>query len=60
MKNFISESWNELKKVHFPTRAESIQMTIVVFALIIFSSIFLGLIDLGVGSLMKRVLSGSP
>jgi preprotein translocase subunit SecE len=47
-KRFIAyskESWLEVKKVVWPTRKESTQMTLVVFGFVLIMSLFLWLID---------------
>ena len=54
---YFRESWEELKKVHTPTRQETIAMTMRVFMLIFLFGLFLGLTDLAVGALMKWVLT---
>lgn len=51
------ESWDELKKVHSPTRQETIAMTVRVFALVALFGVFLGLTDFFVGSVMKALLT---
>lgn len=54
--DFVNESVDELKKVHPPTRQETIQVTILVLVLVVFFGLFLGLTDLLVGALMGRIL----
>lgn len=54
---FFSESWEEIKKVHPPTRQETIQVSILVVCLVAFFAVFLGLTDLVVGALMRYVLT---
>lgn len=46
---FIRESWLELKKVHHPTRQETIQGTVAVLFMIFIVAIFLGTVDFGLG-----------
>lgn len=53
---FTRDAWEELKKVHTPTRQETIQATIVVMVMIFVFAIFLGLTDLIVHSVMQRIL----
>lgn len=55
--SYFTESWEELKKVHTPTRQETIAMTVRVFMLIFLFGIFLGLTDLLVGMFMKAMLT---
>ena len=54
---FARESWAELKKVHSPTRQETLAMTWRVFAMVGMFSVFLGLTDWLVGSLMQFILT---
>lgn len=42
---FSQESWEEAKKVVWPTRKESLQMTGIVFAFVVVMAIFLWIID---------------
>ena len=54
---FMKSSVEELRKVHFPTRQETIRSSIgVLFLIIVFAS-FLGLTDWAVGSVMRYVLN---
>lgn len=54
---FFRDARDELKKVHRPTREETIQVTWVVLLMLISFSVFLGLADLVFGSLMQWLLS---
>lgn len=54
--DFFNESVDEMKKVHPPTRQETIQVTFLVLVLVMFFGLFLGLTDLVVGWLMGRIL----
>ena len=42
---YASDSWQEVKKVVWPTRRESTQMTLVVFGFVLIMSLFLWLTD---------------
>ncbi len=55
---FVSEAWQELKKVTWPGRKETMGMTIVVIVLVIIISGYLGLVDMGLSALLKRVMRG--
>jgi preprotein translocase SecE subunit len=55
--DFFTASWEELKKVHPPTRQETIQVSVLVLALVIFFGVFLGLTDLVVGRIMGNILT---
>jgi preprotein translocase subunit SecE len=55
---FLKESKNELSKVVFPSRKETISATIVVILSVIFVSVFLGVVDLGLSKLMSMLVLG--
>ncbi len=55
--SFFKEAWEELKKVHFPTRAETIQSTIGVLFLLVIFAVFLGLTDVVVGRIMQEIMT---
>ena len=42
---YSKDSWAEVKKVVWPTRKESTQMTLVVFGFVVIMSLFLWLVD---------------
>ena len=52
---FVKEVHLELSKVSWPKFDEFIGSTIVVLVLVTFFSVYLGLIDLGLSELMRRV-----
>jgi len=54
---FFQDAWGELKKVHSPTRQETIQATIVVLMMVVLLSAFMGLADYLVGNIMRSVLT---
>ena len=54
---FLKDSYVEIKKVSHPTRQETIQATIAVFFMVFFFSIFMGLIDLGLGKIFHEILT---
>lgn len=56
-RGFFNESVEELKKVHPPTKQETIQGTIGVLVMVFLFGLFLGLADLIVGRLMQWVLA---
>ena len=53
---FLREVKIELKKVTWPSRKQTIGSTAVVIALVIIISIFLGIVDVGLSSLIRVVL----
>ncbi len=55
---FVAEAWQELKKVAWPARKETLGTTIVVIILVIIISGYLGLVDFGLSTLVKRIMRG--
>jgi preprotein translocase SecE subunit len=56
--SFVRESWQELQKVHKPSRQETVQTAIRVFLFVFMFAFFLGLTDWVMGSLMEYIISG--
>ena len=55
--NYFRNSFEELKKVHAPSRQETMQATAVVMILVLLFAVFLGLADLIVGRLVQWLLT---
>jgi preprotein translocase subunit SecE len=53
---FLQEVWAELKKVHWPSRAETYAATVVVVAVVAIVALFLGGVDLIVSQLIQLIL----
>ena len=53
---FLREVNVELKKVTWPTRKQTVGLSVVVIVLSLIVSLFLGLIDIGLSSLIRLVL----
>jgi preprotein translocase subunit SecE len=53
---FLREVKIELKKVTWPTRKQTMGSTVVVLVLVMIFSLFLGLVDVGLSSLIRVVL----
>jgi len=53
LKNYLQESWTELRRVNWPTRKESISLTLAVIAFSIIIMVFLGILDGIFGYLIK-------
>ncbi len=53
---FLREVNVELKKVTWPTRKQTVGLSVVVIVLTLIISLFLGLIDIGLSSLIRLVL----
>ena len=54
---FVREAWDELKKVHAPSREETIRVTMLVMAMVFIFAFFLGITDLIVGEVMRGILT---
>ncbi|MBL0701126.1 MAG: preprotein translocase subunit SecE [Desulfosarcina sp.] len=53
---FLREVNVELKKVTWPTRKQTVGLSVVVIVLVLIISLFLGLIDVGLSSLIRLIL----
>lgn len=53
---FFEESWQELKKVHWPTRKETYAATLVVIVLVILLSLYLAVVDLGLTKAVQAII----
>jgi len=53
---FLKEARNELVKVVWPSRKETIRITIAVIAISVIVALFLGAVDFGLDKLFKYVL----
>jgi preprotein translocase subunit SecE len=56
IKNFLKESWWELKRVSWPTRAEIFESVLIVILITIIVAIYLGLWDVFFSSLRNKFL----
>ena len=56
-KNYVTESRLELRKVTWPTLQETKRISISVLIFVAVMAVLLGLVDLGLSSLIKAVLS---
>ena len=55
--NFLKESKSELSRVIFPSRSEVVSSTVVVIIAVIFVSIFLGVVDMGLSQLLSYIVT---
>jgi preprotein translocase subunit SecE len=55
---FSRESWEEAKRVVWPSRKETMQTTLVVFAFVFIMALFLWMVDASLLWLTHRVLQG--
>jgi len=53
---FFQESWQELKKVHWPSRKETYAATLVVIIVVILVSIYLALVDLALTKAIQSIV----
>lgn len=53
---FIKEAWQELQRVHWPTRKETYAATLVVIIVVILFAIYLALIDLGLAKVIQWII----
>jgi preprotein translocase subunit SecE len=56
-REFLEESWSELKKVHFPSRKETQAATIVVIVGVVIVALYLGFVDFVLSWVVQRALS---
>lgn len=55
-RQFLTEVWSELRKVHWPTPRETMAATVVVIVVVMIVALWLGLVDGVVSFLMTRLL----
>jgi preprotein translocase subunit SecE len=56
IRQFLQEAFNEMKKVSWPTREQTIQYTTLVIAISIAVAVFLGVLDYMFGSVIKSMI----
>lgn len=54
--NYFASSWQEVKKVEWPNRKETIKLTLAVFVFAIALGVFVSVIDFGLDKLFKEVI----
>ena len=55
-RQFLTEVWTELRKVHWPTPRETMAATVVVIVVVLIVSLWLGLVDGAISFMMTRLL----
>lgn len=55
---FVRETVSELRKVVWPSRQETMRLTVLVIAISVAAGIFLGLVDLGFNQVFTRFFVG--
>jgi preprotein translocase subunit SecE len=53
---FFEEAWQELKKVHWPSRKETYAATLVVLVVVVLISIYLAVVDLGLTKAIQAII----
>jgi preprotein translocase subunit SecE len=53
---FFEEAWQELKKVHWPSRKETYAATAVVIVVVILVSIYLAAVDFGLTKAIQLII----
>ena len=53
---FFEEAWQELKKVHWPSRKETYAATLVVIIVVVLISIYLALVDFGLTKAIQAMI----
>ena len=53
---YFRESWQELKKVTWPNRKQTIQLTLAVFVFAIVFAVFIAVVDYGLDKIFRKVL----
>jgi preprotein translocase subunit SecE len=53
---FVKEAWQELKKVHWPSRKETYAATAVVLILVFLLVVYLALIDYGLTKVIEQIV----
>lgn len=56
IKLFLQESRQEFKRVNWPTWQETVKLTVVVIGLSAGLAVFLGLVDYGLGQLLRLII----
>lgn len=53
---FVREAWQELKKVHWPTRKETYAATLVVIVVVLLISGYLALVDMALTKAIQVII----
>ena len=53
---FFEESWQELKKVHWPSRKETYAATAVVIIVVVLVSVYLAVVDLALTKVIQAIV----
>ena len=53
---FFKEAWQELKKVHWPSRKETYAATLVVIIVVVLISVYLAAVDLALTKAIQAII----
>jgi preprotein translocase subunit SecE len=53
---FFQEAWQELRKVHWPSRKETYAATLVVIIVVVLVSVYLALVDLALTKAIQTIV----
>ena len=53
---FVKESWQELQKVHWPSRKETYAATVVVIVVVLLISAYLAVVDLALTKAVQAII----
>jgi preprotein translocase subunit SecE len=56
LSGFFQEAWQELKKVHWPSRKETYAATLVVIVVVVLISVYLALVDLALTKAIQTIV----
>ena len=56
LSEFFQEAWQELKKVHWPSRKETYAATLVVIVVVVLISVYLALVDLALTKAIQTIV----
>jgi len=56
---YFKESWNEMANVTWPTRSQSIRLTIQVIILAGIIGAFIGVVDFGMVEVLQQLITGA-
>ncbi len=60
IRRFIDEAWSELKKVHWPTREQTRNLTVLVFVISAVIGVYIAFFDLIFTQVITRITPGAP
>jgi preprotein translocase subunit SecE len=55
--DFVKEAWQELKKVHWPSKKETYAATLVVIIVVLLMVVFLAIVDYGLTWVIEAIVS---